>query len=244
MSRSTVTKFFQCKPIQLDSFKRICDGLKLNWEEIAEFPKRKQLEFVEQANCNSLAINEEVEINGTNRRRVIVIDKERKIVKVVITLEGDINSVSNFKILELILRENSGDTIKIVDITEGSIKLTIEGSKEDIERLVERIKSKKLTELNGFFIKDIQILNQSSDDDESNKVINRWSLVQQIISQKTKNRNLRGVDLSDANLIDADLIDADLIGANLSDADLSGANLSGANLSGADLSVPTSFILS
>ncbi|MBW4476153.1 MAG: hypothetical protein KME54_04585 [Tolypothrix brevis GSE-NOS-MK-07-07A] len=36
LSRSTVTKFFQCQPIQLDSFKRICKALKLNWAEIAE----------------------------------------------------------------------------------------------------------------------------------------------------------------------------------------------------------------
>jgi predicted NACHT family NTPase len=39
LSRSTITKFFQGQPIQLDSFKSICDELKLNWSEIAEVEK-------------------------------------------------------------------------------------------------------------------------------------------------------------------------------------------------------------
>ena len=36
IGRSTVTKFFQSKPIQLDSFKRICQALTLDWTEIAD----------------------------------------------------------------------------------------------------------------------------------------------------------------------------------------------------------------
>jgi DNA-binding Xre family transcriptional regulator len=36
LSRSTITKFFQGQPIHLDSFKRICEELGLNWQEIAE----------------------------------------------------------------------------------------------------------------------------------------------------------------------------------------------------------------
>ena len=35
IGRSTVTKFFQCQPIQLDSFKKICQELKLDWRQIA-----------------------------------------------------------------------------------------------------------------------------------------------------------------------------------------------------------------
>ena len=36
LARNTVTKFFQREPIQLDSFKRICEALKLKWIDIAE----------------------------------------------------------------------------------------------------------------------------------------------------------------------------------------------------------------
>lgn len=36
IARSAVTNFFQRVPIQPDTFKRICDGLQLNWEEIWE----------------------------------------------------------------------------------------------------------------------------------------------------------------------------------------------------------------
>ena len=32
LSRNTVTKFFNQQPIQPDSFKRICEALKLNWQ--------------------------------------------------------------------------------------------------------------------------------------------------------------------------------------------------------------------
>ncbi len=66
-------------------------------------------------------------------------------------------------------------------------------------------------------------------------------LVQEIVTERARDRNLRGADLrgadlSGANLSGADLRGADLSGANLSGANLSDANLSRANLSDADLS--------
>ncbi|NET81857.1 MAG: hypothetical protein F6J94_07830 [Moorea sp. SIO1F2] len=36
IGRSTMTKFFNRKPVQLDSFKRICNSLKLDWREIVD----------------------------------------------------------------------------------------------------------------------------------------------------------------------------------------------------------------
>ncbi|MEA5532293.1 hypothetical protein VB638_22435, partial [Dolichospermum sp. UHCC 0684] len=33
LSRTTVTKFFQAQPISVDSLKRICRELELNWED-------------------------------------------------------------------------------------------------------------------------------------------------------------------------------------------------------------------
>ena len=36
LGRTTVTKFFQQQPLEYDSFKKICDNLKLNWQDIVE----------------------------------------------------------------------------------------------------------------------------------------------------------------------------------------------------------------
>ena len=226
LSRTTVTKFFNRQPIQLDSFKRICDALKLSnyWKEIAELPEEKELECLTKTDCSSSAVNEGAEIGITNRRKVILIDEESKTIKAQIVLEGDINSINNdlALILELFLRNYPGDTIRVTDIQKGSIKLIVEGSQEDIKRLVERIQSGELTEVNGFPIKDIQIL--------------KWPLVEMIVSQEAKGRNLSGVDLSDADLSGVDLSGADLSDADLSDADLSGSYLNRVNLNRADLS--------
>lgn len=340
LSRSTVTKFFQCQPIQLDSFKRICKALKLNWAEVAGIIEEGQSEGLERNNysssesmsekslksdelisetqpafsrsltdsqrqhlkqrqdtlqaewqlrsekLNKLRLDyaievgtaikfqlqqqiqsEETQLSHLERdlneieqnislgagfspfqtfsdtdvqavhRQVSVIDKQSKKIKAVITLEGDINSVNNdlSVTLELFLRTYSGDTIKITDIQAGSIRLIVEGSQEDIERLVSRIQSGKLKELRGFPVEDIQVLNESSDDEESDELNDKWHLVQEIVNQSVGGRNLRDADLSDADLSGANLIGADLIDADLSGADLSGANLIFANLSRADL---------
>ncbi|MBC1306062.1 pentapeptide repeat-containing protein [Trichormus variabilis] len=251
LARTTVTKFFQCEPIQLDSFKKICKELKLNWREIAGILEKEQSEQLEINDCNSLDTNKGVEPVQTLRRQVTVIDEQSQIILVAIVLEGDINSVPNHKVLESILREYSGKTIKIIDVKKGSIKLFVEGSQEDIERLISLIDSGELTTISGFPVKDIQVLSESSNDDEITESDDKWRLVQEIISHPVKGRklsyaNLSGADLSGAYLSGAylsgaylsgaDLSGADLSGADLSGADLSGADLSGANLSGADLS--------
>ena len=55
ISRSTVTKFFGQKPIQLDSFQKICQELKLSdWKEIAGIKKEERL--IDKANEEQLAI--------------------------------------------------------------------------------------------------------------------------------------------------------------------------------------------
>ena len=244
IGRSTVTKFFQCQPIQLDSFKKICQELKLDWRQIAGLSEEGQYQKLEIINnCDSPDINEGVEpmlLTQTLSRQVTVIDKDNQEIKAVVILKGEINSGVNFQALESILRIYSGDTVKIIDIKEGSIKLFVEGSQEDITRLVSRIKSGELKEVSGFPVEDVQILSESSEDDESNELNNKWCLVREIVTQGITGQNLSGVDLSDADLSGADLRDADLRDADLSDtnlgfADLSRANLSGANLSGTNL---------
>ncbi|MFM8007519.1 MAG: hypothetical protein ACKO86_21845, partial [Dolichospermum sp.] len=97
ISRSTVTKFFKGEPIAIDSFKTICEALTLNWQDF-------------------LTTEQPVEISS--------IDSETKIIiiKVVITLDGDINSVDKIEFLQAILRQYSGNTITITDVKSGSIK--------------------------------------------------------------------------------------------------------------------------
>jgi uncharacterized protein YjbI with pentapeptide repeats len=248
LGRNTVTNFFQRQPpIQLDSFKKICQELELDWRKIADLSEEKPSQIPGITDCINPDINEGVEkvLTPTFYREVTVIDKKTKRIKAEIKLIGDINSFGDSSRVEFILREFAGDTIEITDIKEGSIRLTVEGSQEDIDRLVSRIKSGELKEVSGFPIEDVQILSESSEDDESNELNNKWHLVREIVTQGIRPRNLSGVDLSDADLSGVDLSGADLSGADLSgadlsdaylrDADLSGADLSGADLKGADL---------
>ncbi len=238
LSRSTVTKFFNYQPIQFDSFKRICEALTLDWKEIVpmcEEQQSKQLEIKESSNLDT---NEGVELLQALYRRVTVLDKQTQVIKAEIILEGDFNSINNdlSVSLQAILQVYGGDTIKITDIKEGSIRLIIEGSPEDIKQLLSRFNSGEFTEVSGFPVEDVQILSESSDDDESNELNDKWRLVQEIVSQRVHTRNLSGADLSDADLSGADLSGADLSGAILRGADLRGADLSDADLSDADLS--------
>ena len=118
----------------------------------------------------------------------------------------------------------------------GSIKLFVEGFPEDIKQIVSLIESKEITELSGFTIEEIEIVDESSDAEETTESNNKWSLVKEIVSQPVKGRKLRGADLSGANLSGAYLRSARLVQTNLRSARLNHANLIEANLIGADLS--------
>jgi uncharacterized protein YjbI with pentapeptide repeats len=157
--------------------------------------------------------------------------------KAVIILEGKLDLIyHNFSVLyPTFWSIFFGDAITITDIQEGSIRLIIEGLLEDIEQLIFRFNSGELTEISGFPVMDIQILSKSSDDNEINKLNDKWRLVQEIVSQVVDARNLSGADLSDADLNSTYLNNADLSDADLSDADLTGANLTGAQLNHANL---------
>ncbi|AOY84499.2 pentapeptide repeat-containing protein [Moorena producens JHB] len=236
IGRTTVTKFFQSKPIQLDSFKRICQALKLDWREIAGIADENRLKPLTRNDSSSSELVEGVEQGQAPRREVTVIDKQSKTIKASIVLEGDIDSVKNLEFIQSILRAYSGDSINIIDIQPGSIRLIIEGSPEDIEQLISRIESGELKELSSFPVQDIEILRETSEDDQNNELDPKWRLVEEIASRGAVRRDLSNADLSDADLSNADLSDANLIGANLSNADLSDADLSYTILSGADLS--------
>jgi DNA-binding Xre family transcriptional regulator len=226
IARNTVTKFFLRQPIELDSFQRICKYLNLRWEDIAELEELSISVETEKFDCSSPEAKDAVEKVAEVTKKITVIDRQTKAVKAEIILKGDRKSVDSDlqMIFESLLQKFAGETIKIINIQEGSIKLIVEGSQQDIEWLVYLIKLGKITEISGFPVEDVQ----KSDD--------KWPLVQEIVSQPVSGRKLSGADLSDADLSYAILILADLSDADLSCADLSDANLSDANLSDADLS--------
>ena len=238
LSRRTITNFFQCRLIQLDSFKKICHELKLDWTKIAGISEGKHSKIPAINDCINPELNEGGEKMHTQTfyRQVTVRDEKTHTIKAKIKWIGDIKSCEDLSRLEWNLRKFSGDSLKITDIKEGSIRLTVEGSQEDIDRLVSRIKLGELKEVSGFPVEDVQILSESSEDDERNELNNKWCLVREIVIQGITNRNLSGFDLSDADLRYANLSGANLRSADLSGADLSGANLRSADLSGADLS--------
>ncbi|NEQ13805.1 MAG: pentapeptide repeat-containing protein [Moorea sp. SIO3E2] len=235
IGRSTVTKFFQSKPIQLDSFKRICQALKLDWKEVAGIAEENRSEPLSRNDGSRSELVEGMQQGQALRRKVTVIDKKSQTIKAVIVLEGHIDSVENLDFIQSILRAYSGDSINIIDIEPGSIRLIVEGSPEEIERLRSCIESGELKELRGFPVQDIEILSTSSEDDQNNEFDQKWRLVEEIASRGAVGRDLNGVDLSDADLSDANLIGADLSEADLSSADLIRANLKDANLIFADL---------
>jgi uncharacterized protein YjbI with pentapeptide repeats len=256
IGKSTVDKFFNRQPIQLDTFKRICKALRIkDWRGVAELEPLV-------AQCASEAAEEEAELevveavvsqpmtmNLTATRQITVANRENGEVQFEIVLKGDIASIDDQvqKTLGTIFRSLAGSTITITDIQAGSIRIKLQGSPEDVARLIDRLNSGELTEINGFPVEDIQILSQSFlEAVEESSFDKKWDLVREIsthpIPQRQLSRtdlsgaDLSGADLSDADLSDADIRDADIRDANLSGANLSGANLSGANLSGANLS--------
>jgi hypothetical protein len=245
MGKSTVDKFFNQQPIQLDSFQRICEELGEDWKRIAELEPVVEQWGLEESGKVAESIVVEVTADQPMSmklmaaRQITVADRESGKVHCEIVLEGDIASIDAQvqKTLETILRNLSGPTITITDIQAGSIRIRIQGSSKDAARLIDRFTSGKFTEINEFPVEHVEILSQDFlEEAEESSVDNKWDLVREITLHPGSRRQLSGVDLSDVDLSRADLSGADLSGADLSGADLSRADLSRADLSRADLS--------
>ena len=184
------------------------------------------------------------------------ISRERK--KCVIELDGSFADIlldpakreDFLKGLELL--KQIDPTLKMRDIEPGSIKITLEGSEEGIEQILDLIESGVIDNIADLPIVNAQISDRSRKTNLSSvekQSTNRFSLrsffskIQKKIL--TSNRLVRKLsalmgllkkaDFSNIALRGADLRGADLSGANLRRADLSGANLRGTDLSDADL---------
>jgi uncharacterized protein YjbI with pentapeptide repeats len=234
MSRGTVNKFFIGEGIQLDSFQRICEKLTLDWRVVTGM-NLEILSFAPKIIGNQDNELDAIE-NQPVQRTVVVRDKENRTVKAQITLKGDLNSAPHWNTLQSIIKEYAGDSIEIIDIQSGSIKLFLSGSPEDIERLKTLISSGRLSELDGFPIQSIEPIEGRGEERDNTESNSKWKLVEEIIANPLPYRQLQGIDLSDVDLSGADLSGANFSGANLSGADLNGADLFRANFSGANFS--------
>ena len=160
-------------------------------------------------------------------------------------IAGSIDQADEAKlkaIVALIQKKTGDDSIDIVVIEQGSIRLILEGSEEGLQKLKELFESGELTEVEGIPVEYVRFLDTETLDDDPKLEIERKSrLIKEIRNKAAKGRNLSDADLSDADLSGAKLSGANLYRAILSDADLSGADLNhailrAANLRAADLS--------
>ena len=160
-------------------------------------------------------------------------------------IAGSIDQADKAKlkaIVALIQKMTGDDSIDIVGIEEGSIRLILEGSEEGLQKLKELFESGELTEVEGIPVEYVRFLDTETLDDDPKLEIERKSrLIKEIRNKAAKGRNLSDADLSDADLNHANLYGANLYrailrGANLSGADLRSAILRAANLRAADLS--------
>ncbi len=146
----------------------------------------------------------------------------------------------------------STTSLTIYDIDEGSIKLFLNGTQEDLEKLENAFKSGELKDIFDIPIEDVNFVEDSkhklaltiTGDISYTDIAKLKSALtgveeKEILVQKIRNEgkilNLANANLSDANLSGIYLIAAKLQNANLQNANLSRANLQNANLSRANL---------
>jgi acylphosphatase/transcriptional regulator with XRE-family HTH domain len=235
-TRQTIGKFFARKSIDKTIFKNICNKLNLEYKEIANWELQEE-QIRPTINSKLETLGKEPQISTSTVMNASV-PQDSITREAIFVLTGTIKLVDKAKLkaIEEHLRQMTGNvTLTITNVEEGSIKITLEGSSEGIEKLASLFKSGQLTEVLEFPVENVEVLRTQEEEEEKSH------LIEEIRTQGAKERDLTGADLSGADLRGVDLSGADLFcvdfnGANLSDANLSGANLSGADLSGADLS--------
>ncbi len=224
LAKSTISSFFNGKPIDHTNFTKICKTLNLEWEEIVEKDNPMKLD-----NCQIENIAD-IEANSPRLAAFVI--------------EGSfpVDDLTRAKIQALVkqLQKITGDaSLEIVDIQKGSIKIILKGTLEALSMIQDLYDSGQLEKL--FKKADLSGVDLRRAD-LSRVDLRRAKLSSaNFFSANLSGADLSGVDLSGANLFIADLSGAhlsesDLSGAHLSGSDLSGAHLSGANLSGANLS--------
>ena len=208
-SPGTLRRFWKGIAIQSDSFKAICKAVDEDWEKVYD---------------EGLPSNDDVPIT-------VPITSKR----LVFAIAGSIDEVDKSKLdaITALLRKLGGDaSIEILNIEEGSIKLTLSGSLESLERIESLFMSGELAEILGSSVQDVHFIDA---DELSESIRENGGNSLNLHKADLRGANLSGANLRGANLRGADLHRANLRGANLRGADLHRANLRGADLRGADL---------
>jgi len=198
-SRSTVSSFFNRKPIAHENFTEICKILKLEWRDVAEMAEEE--------------ITEEDLVTATippsGRQEFQQIDEKVKQVETQIRLAfaiaGTVDQVDQAKLTAIVklLRKITGDaSIEIVGIQEGSIKLILTGKLESLEMIQALYRSGQLTEINAIAIEYVELFVdkpqvpesiKKKKTDKANKKINNSK------TRKGKNRNIDKVRKKQVN---------------------------------------------
>jgi uncharacterized protein YjbI with pentapeptide repeats len=267
IGRSTVDNFFNRKAIEPNSFKRISDSLNIeDWKSLMAVDSAIESPIVPissfaDASPSPVLEKSSRELVADRGERIRVLDPDGKPV-LTIVLKGDINSINIEKVwqsIQIYLQNNVGSTLIVESLSAGSIRVDIRGGSDDLRRLIEKFNSGELSEIYGFPIEEIEILDPDLVEifEAETSFVERV-LVREILDVHPFNRQFSGVDLSRFFLVIArfflvifrllcpGLLGAYFsrfllgivrrLGANLSNANLSRANLSRANLSNANLS--------
>ena len=224
-SVATLKRFWRFEPIQAEAFQGICTAIGIvDWKSVTNFEDVGKQQ------------------SQTSVRRLLI------------EVECSLEDIDPIKLKEFLLQlqDIGGDaTIKILDVEEGSVRLTLEGSAKALQKIEALFRSGELRQVAGLEVQNVHLLGTIPESfykaDLSgvfwkNANLSRADLCKaNLIEACLRRANLskayfNRANLSNADLRNANLSEANLSGVNLSNADLSGANLNGANLSEAYLS--------
>ena len=185
--------------------------------------------------------SDSVEISDYDTSKKIVKVKSMMIISALGSLEDTPINRAKLKAIEAQMQELTGDfNLKIMNIDEGSIKITIQGAEDSIDRLEELFRSGDLKIIEDIPITELRKLSEL----EKIQYQRKRKLVRQILNKKIPNlvnanlvgANLVGINFTGVNLQGCKLMFTNLEESIFSRADLEGADLSGANLEGATFS--------
>lgn len=260
-SLPTSYNFLKGEAVQKDIFQNLCYELGLKWQGIVDWDieksANKDLDSSRET-CDAMDISTKPTDKNEHPNKI----EKSPSCTAVFTVSG--LDLLKIKAIQDFLQKEAGDfSIKIVDIEEGSVKLTLEGSQSGLEQIEALFKSGQLAEVLGIPILDAQfITNKNSEQDKKRLLFTIDASISQEdlqelkalltkapdnkneesktdeksrLAQEIRSQGARRRDLSGVNLSRANLRDANLSRANLSRANLRDANLSGANLRDANL---------
>ncbi|NEP59019.1 MAG: pentapeptide repeat-containing protein, partial [Symploca sp. SIO2G7] len=194
-SKATLRRFWGGVKIQTEAFQEICKAVGIeDWESISD--------------------NDHTQPKTYEKRLSFAI-------------AGSIEKIDKQKLdaIVALLRKLGGDAeIEILDIEEGSIKLTLGGSEESLQRLQDLFESGELREVEGILVQNVQLL-------EKEENIQGVKGDRALRQSNRPNKLIRSILRSKVSFIRPSLKEIILRKINLNEADLSGANLNKTNLS-------------